>query len=326
MPGQSKEKKDEAHEEEMDQESPENEDSSDEESGSSTGSEEEEEDSSDMNEEDYERRRTECLSEMSDLERQFSDLKEQLYRERISQVDAKLEEVKTGKASEYLEPLASLQQNMQIRTEVAGVYKEFCLTVVKHKYECELQGARQHLESEKLLLYDTVQNELEEKIRRLEEDRQNVDITSELWGDELRTKKKKKFDPFNPEKRKKPVTVTGPYIVYMLWDSEILEDWTTIKKITGKAAVSQTRRKPDVVFKQDKHQYSARFEEGRLFYEGDWYGRGHSIIIDTKDDSPMFATITAINTLEVWIKRSDNSKSKLYISQLQKGKYTIRHA
>lgn len=34
------------------------------------------------------------------------------------------------------------------------------------------------LQSEKLLLYDTVQSELEEKIRRLEEDRHSIDITS----------------------------------------------------------------------------------------------------------------------------------------------------
>lgn len=27
-----------------------------------------------------------------------------------------------------------------------GVYKELCLQVIKHKYECELQGAKQHLE------------------------------------------------------------------------------------------------------------------------------------------------------------------------------------
>lgn len=32
--------------------------------------------------------------------------------------------------------------------------------------------------SEKLLLFDTVQSELEEKIRRLEEDRHSIDITS----------------------------------------------------------------------------------------------------------------------------------------------------
>lgn len=33
-------------------------------------------------------------------------------------------------------------------------------------------------QSEKLLLFDTVQSELEEKIRRLEEDRHSIDITS----------------------------------------------------------------------------------------------------------------------------------------------------
>ncbi len=38
--------------------------------------------------------------------------------------------------------------------------------------------------------------------------------------------------------RRKPVTVSGPYIVYMLKDTEILEDWTTIKK-----ALSNCNRK-----------------------------------------------------------------------------------
>lgn len=34
------------------------------------------------------------------------------------------------------------------------------------------------VQSEKLLLFDTVQSELEEKIRRLEEDRHSIDISS----------------------------------------------------------------------------------------------------------------------------------------------------
>ncbi len=38
------------------------------------------------------------------------------------------------------------------------------------------------------------------------------------------------------------------------------------------------------------------------------------------------ATITTINHDEVLYKRLDGSKSKLYISQLQKGKYTIKHS
>ncbi len=43
-----------------------------------------------------------------------------LYTERLSQVDLKLQEVIAGSAPEYLEPLATLQENMQIRTKVAG--------------------------------------------------------------------------------------------------------------------------------------------------------------------------------------------------------------
>ncbi|XP_074069488.1 breast cancer metastasis-suppressor 1-like protein isoform X3 [Macrotis lagotis] len=282
-----------------------------------------------MDDEDCERRRMECLDEMSNLEKQFTDLKDQLYKERLSQVDAKLQEVIAGKAPEYLEPLATLQENMQIRTKVAGIYRELCLESVKNKYECEIQASRQHCESEKLLLYDTVQSELEEKIRRLEEDRHSIDITSELWNDELQSRKKRK-DPFSPDK-KKPVVVSGPYIVYMLQDLDILEDWTTIRK--AMATLGPHRVKPELFqliplapVKLEKHLHSAKSEEGRLYYDGEWYIRGQTIYIDKKDECPTSAIITTINHDEVWFKRSDGSKSKLYISQLQKGKYSIKHS
>lgn len=41
---------------------------------------------------------------------------------------------------------------------------------------------------------------------------------------------------FIPEKRKKPVTVTGPYIVYMLNEMDILEDWAAIRKAKSELA------------------------------------------------------------------------------------------
>ncbi|KAL4006518.1 interleukin 18 receptor 1 [Sarotherodon galilaeus] len=194
--------------------------------------EEEEEESSEMDDEDCERRRGECLDEMMDLEKQFQELKEKLFRERLNQVKVKLDEVLTGKAGEYREPLAALQNSMQIRTQVAGVYRELCLQVIKHKHECEVQGARQHLESERTLLFDAMKGELLEKIRRLEEDRQNIDLTSE-WSDELRGKKCKRKNLLGrSEKKKKVALVSGPFIVYMLRDIDILEDWTAIKKST----------------------------------------------------------------------------------------------
>uniref|UniRef100_A0A8D2AM88 BRMS1 like transcriptional repressor n=1 Tax=Sciurus vulgaris TaxID=55149 RepID=A0A8D2AM88_SCIVU len=299
MPVHSRgDKKETNHHDEMEVDYAENEGSSSEDEDTESSSVSEDGDSSEMDDEDCERRRMECLDEMSNLEKQFTDLKDQLYKERLSQVDAKLQEVIAGKAPEYLEPLATLQENMQIRTKVAGIYRELCLESVKNKYECEIQASRQHCESEKLLLYDTVQSELEEKIRRLEEDRHSIDITSELWNDELQSRKKRK-DPFSPDK-KKPVVVSGPYIVYMLQDLDILEDWTTIRKAMATLGPHRVKTEPPV--KLEKHLHSARSEEGRLYYDGEWYIRGQTICIDKKDECPTSAVITTINHDEVWLR------------------------
>ncbi|XP_058612874.1 breast cancer metastasis-suppressor 1-like protein-A isoform X2 [Onychostoma macrolepis] len=324
MPVHPRDRKENNHEE-MDVDYPEQEASSSDEEDSVSSTASEDGDTSDMDDEDCERRRMECLDEMTNLEKQFTDLKDQLYKERLSQVDLKLQEVIAGSAPEYLEPLATLQENMQIRTKVAGIYRELCLESVRNKYDCEMQAASQHWESEKLLLFDTVQSELEEKIRRLEEDRHSIDITSELWNDGLQSRKNKKKDPLSPgKKKKKPVVVSGPYIVYMLQDLDILEDWTAIRK--AMASMGPHRVKVDAPLKPERHHHVARSEDGRLFYDNKWYSRGQAICISRKDEYPTSATITTINHDEVWYKRLDGSKSKLYISQLQKGKYTIKHS
>ncbi|KAM9356468.1 breast cancer metastasis-suppressor 1-like protein-A [Pholidichthys leucotaenia] len=216
-----------------------------EEEDSDTSSISEDGDSSEMDEEDCERRRMECLDEMSNLEKQFTDLKDQLYRERLNQVNTKLAEVEAGRAAEYLEPLAVLLENIQVRTKVAGIYRELCLESVKNKYECEIQAAFQHWESEKLLLFDTVQSELEEKIRRLEEDRHSIDITSELWNDELSGRKKRRDASSPDKKRRRPSVVSGPYIVYMLPDLDMLEDWTAIRKAVATLGPHRVKMDPE---------------------------------------------------------------------------------
>ncbi|XP_023391484.1 breast cancer metastasis-suppressor 1 isoform X6 [Pteropus vampyrus] len=211
----------------------EEEESEEERSGSQTESEEE---SSEMDDEDYERRRSECVNEMLDLEKQFSELKEKLFRERLSQLRVRLEEVGAERAPEYTEPLGGLQRSLKIRIQVAGIYKGFCLDVIRNKYECELQGAKQHLESEKLLLYDTLQGELQERIQRLEEDRQSLDISSVPFPPSMAPPPKsvRAPGPSPAPSTGLPASLThvaGPYIVYMLQEIDILEDWTAIKRL-----------------------------------------------------------------------------------------------
>ena len=85
---------------------------------------------------------------------------------------------------------------------------------------------------------DSIKESLNEKVRRLEEDRSQMGLLecdsflksrslhsfgSSSYRSEERESKEK-------DKRRKPVTVTGPFIVYMLSDSDIMEDWTQIRK------------------------------------------------------------------------------------------------
>lgn len=93
-------------------------------------------------------------------------------------------------------------------------------------------------QSERTLLFDAMKSELLEKIRRLEEDRQNIDLTSGKnqssyytssssllclnsetgdvinaliaeWSDEMRSKKCKKKNPLGRSERKKKVALVS---------------------------------------------------------------------------------------------------------------------
>lgn len=191
----------------------------------------EEEDSSDMDATECEKKRIEYIDDLTDLEKQFAILREQLYRERVTQIELKLTEVRAGRAPEYLQPLEELQINMKNRMEVSTVLRELRLANINCKFEAEQLATQQNFESEKRILYDSIKDDLQEKIHILEEDKTNVDFSTGLWElNSGKSSRRRKADPMDPDRRKKPVTVTGPYIVYMLHENEILDDWTQIKK------------------------------------------------------------------------------------------------
>ncbi|CAG0881268.1 unnamed protein product [Darwinula stevensoni] len=229
--GASREKCHDESEEEGQNESPESTKTS-ERSGSS--SDESESDESVMDEEECERRRSRILEEMAATEKQFFLIREKLYEERMKQVEEKLAEVKTGTAKEYLEPLEELQDNMGVRIEVAGVLWQVRLAAASMRHEEEAKAAKCCHEAEKIDLYNHMKQDLEDRIRKLEEDRFSAEFSD--FG-ELRTVQGKhknsggtagrREGSSDPEmtnrqkgKRKKPTPVSGPYIVYMLRDED----------------------------------------------------------------------------------------------------------
>jgi len=174
------------------------------------------------------------MSLIADLEKQFTILRELLYYERVAQVDMNVNDIWTS--PEYLVPLARLDESLQSRIEVAGILNRLKKENISHKFDSEEQAARQHFESEKQLAKDMIHNELMDKIRRLKEDRHNTDISWADWCNSTRTSK------VRGPARKKAVTVSGPYIVYMLSEEDILEDWKIIRKALKRTTTTSSHR------------------------------------------------------------------------------------
>jgi len=188
------------------------------------------EDTSETDEETAAKNKIEDQEDLHTLEKMFTYAREVLYHERTSGIDRKLDEVRCGRSTEYLGPLQELQETMSVKVEITAQRRDFKLTSLRHQVESEELASLQNFESEKSLLYDRIKSDLEDKIRRLEEDRNN-DFSSDFFFEAALKKKNKKssVDIFG-EKKKKPCVVTGPYVVYMLNDVDIMEDWTIIKK------------------------------------------------------------------------------------------------
>merc|ERR1712018_506918 len=91
--------------------------------------------------------------------------------------------------------------------EVGAILRELRLQNIKCKYDAEQLANEQNFKSEKELLYDSIKADLEEKIHILEEDKSNVDFSTEIWqqtSSDLRHAKRKcqSSDPMDPDYKK----------------------------------------------------------------------------------------------------------------------------
>lgn len=73
-----------------------------------------------VDEDEYERRRNMCMSDMKELESQFGKLKEALIFEKQILIDQKLKEIEDETADEFTGPIEKLKQNMDIKIKLAS--------------------------------------------------------------------------------------------------------------------------------------------------------------------------------------------------------------
>jgi hypothetical protein len=126
---------------------------------------------SEIDEEQTESRRVECMTTIKDLEIQFQKLKEELIEEKLRLVETKLQEIETETAREFQMPVNKLKENMNLRLSVSNLLRDYRLANIENTYMCDETSARQSVENDKAMLFDSIKSKIENEIREIEENR-----------------------------------------------------------------------------------------------------------------------------------------------------------
>ncbi|XP_064461322.1 sin3 histone deacetylase corepressor complex component SDS3-like [Ornithodoros turicata] len=259
-------------------------------------------------------------TDMVKQEEEYTEIKEQMYRDKLATLKRQLSQLKEDTHPEYLRRLKKIEQVYHERLFLNEVFQTHEIERVEREYINEKKAAVREFEEKKIDLRESLIMELEEKKRMVESERSTIELTGdsmEVKSVTTRKLRRRPNDPLPiPEKRRK----TSPTQLNILLDEgDIIDDLRTINK--GKLATLHKRTEGDGCLQL----YDARIEDGKLFYDKKWYHRGQSVCVESKDTGRFFGIISTFGTSEILIKKShDNVKVKVHLSQLLRGKVLLR--
>lgn len=275
-------------------------------------------------------RRSETLAQMRKIEQEFRDVKTRLFQEKMNKLDTEIEQLEEGAHPEYLVRVSVLAERKAERMSMAKLRKQYMMDAVQRLFVSEEEQASSEYEENVSTLRETMLKALKTDRERTQVENQTLDLQGDIPSVAEQTtnrtmtrklrKRQNEAQAALLAKQRKMTMPTAPAIVYELTQDEISEDLSLVKKMLK----SRMTKKHQMA--ENDTLYDCYFQDGLLVYDKSEFVRGHKISVENKNSGRYHAVITAINSGEVWVKRSDGSKAKLYISQLKLGKYYIRLA
>lgn len=212
-------------------------------------------------------------TDMVKQEEEFTEIKEQMYQDKLANLKKQLQQLQDGVHPEYLRRLKKLEQTYQDRVILNDVFQIYEIERVEREYINEKKASVREFEEKKIELRENLIMELEEKRRMIEAERNTIELTGDSMDVKPVTTRKLRRRPNDPipmpEKRRK----TSPaQLNYLLDENEILEDL----KILNKGKLPTGLRKQDYLDQIPNENGSAnieaRIEDGKLYYDKKWYG------------------------------------------------------
>ncbi|XP_014216369.1 sin3 histone deacetylase corepressor complex component SDS3 [Copidosoma floridanum] len=265
-----------------------------------------------------------------------TELKEQVYQDKLASLKKQLQQLKDGTHLEYNRRVKRLEIQYKERIRLNIIYRDYLSDGIDREYILDKKTAGKEFQEKKSDLKENLLADMEEKRKSIECDRCAMELTgdaAEIKPVMTRKLRRRPNDPLpeKVEKRRKPAPAQ---VNYLLDEKEIESDLKAISR--GKVLLAV--RKPVVQhyncsstlshytsIANDLPLVETRIEDGKLLYERRWFHRGQSVYVEGKDLGRCSGNISAIGTEAIWIKKvTDNNKFRIYINQLAKGKVSIK--
>ncbi|XP_065055539.1 sin3 histone deacetylase corepressor complex component SDS3-like isoform X2 [Rhopilema esculentum] len=275
-------------------------------------------------------------TDMVTMEEEFTEMKEQMYQEKIKDLRKQLEQLKDGTHPDYRARLKQIEQQKEDYLKMTEAFKDYEKRETEREFEREKRQAKQELERKKIELKESLLQDLLDKKKSIENEKATLELTGEIL--EIKTLPTRKLrrrpnDP-PPQADSKKRKTNGIQLNYLLTEDSIMSDLKKLSKLhKGFFPERSAKVKFSSVVGEDtsptdgnaKQHFDARIEDGKLYYEKKWYYKGQAIFLEHKDGVRYNALIHSIGTNEIWIKKlQENKRLKIYVSHLQKGKYSVR--
>lgn len=263
------------------------------------------------------------------------EIKEQMYLDKLAGLHKLLLELKATTHPEYVKVVKKLENACKERLRLNEIHRDYLRECIERDYILEKKAALKEYEEKKADLKDNILTDFEDKKKLIENERHSLELTSDSMEVKPTVTRKLRRRPNEPipvvEKRRKPAT--GQLLVYLLEDKDIENDLKTISRgkpmtptLNQNGMANLMNNSGGLIMPDSTTSFvDTRIEDGKLLYERRWFHRGQPVYIEGKDQPKYAGTISAIGNEIVWVKKiNDNSRNKISMSLLAKGKISIK--
>ncbi|XP_049867538.1 sin3 histone deacetylase corepressor complex component SDS3 [Pectinophora gossypiella] len=262
------------------------------------------------------------------------EIKEQMYQDKLASLKKQLQQLEDGIHPEYIRRVKRLEHQLHERLRLNRIHKEHMYDVVEREYIAEKKAAAKEFEEKKIELRENLLNDFEDKRKMIENERHSM----ELNGDSMEVKpvmkrilRRRANEPAPaPEKRRKPL---GTTLTFMLDERDIDSDLRAIARHEAAPASHHAAPVPrkhinssscESPIRESGETTDTRVEDGKLLYERRWFHRGQSVYVEGRDLQKFPGHIHAITDEAIWVKKTNLERIRIYISQLARGKVTLK--